>query len=1196
MGRRLPLVGGLIVLGLLARPGAPALAETLPDYFFGTAAVPPNLHNNEVLSRFITPQSLVFLTVDTTNWPGSDLALPGVKVNNHGKGFFTVTTLDNSSASSGVPFNYVVFNSRKTGPYTLGQGTVPRGHPNVGITDSAVTANSIILLTVDISTIPGDAVVPGLKVNNHGAGFFTVTTLDLSTAATDIPFNYLVIDDPACFAACTGKVPTGSVNVGISSQDVNATAAVFLTVDATRAGTTDMALRGVKVNNRGAGFFTVTTDRLVRSGSSGVPFNYVVFNPPPRWEELGPAAQSGKIWSIAADPRDWRTLYIAATGVWKSTDGGDSWTQAWDTQAAGGARAPLRDQLIMQVKFLPGSPSTLYALGFDGTVFKSTDAAVTWTRLAVPAPIVESPTKGAVLAVSEYDVKLVCSAAGLYASADGRTWSLLEPSPGPTPHPCTDVVALPGGNRLAAFRDIGVWSWDLVVGWASSALLPQQGADGAPIRVAVSGGTIVVNDDGDVWVSVNGGAFRNRLRNGAHVAASGQEGYSLSVAISPTDPNHFIAASSGAYMTFDAGASWPIPDPAIRCQDPPVVCPQLSVGQDDHELSFWSDSVVVMATDKGPRISTDRGVHWRDADTNEHVTKGPQLGEIYRWFSISSPDQFGRVLVGGAAQDLGGMFVAGNRAGFGCCSGEIGVVAISPRPSDARSTNSTTFRIYATNDIGDVLRVCNVRLPGPDYITPQGLDAGDFPSDGPGLCEDVNPKPFPGSIYQALVHPTNPDLAVAATFDGKLYRSIAGSGGKRWQRLPISTPTMATDGPALALWFDPSGALYAGYDSGRILRVQEPFGAAPRVTANAQPRNVPGTRVAAIVGRRPAGGPTEVYAAFSEQILRSIDDGATWSDITDPRIAADVGAGTEIVGLALDPAYPFLYAATGHFEWLNRFGGTPHVWRTAIRPQGSYVWFDLSQGLPEGARITNIKSSPNVGLYISTFGRGIWWRRDVAAVPPLSGVNRPDDGAVAIGARQDFVTTCSYPTGWKHIHTLDFKLAMGLGPEEGQPVALWVEYVQERNVMRFYDPDSDTWSEGTPGSAGVLTSRFARLDLAQSAAHGLGPMDPTVELTWSVTLLQPASEGPLQQYLQVTDDLGNTTSWDRVGSFNVDPSLQPPQPPRSASSGSGSKCGCSAARQDGPFPKSLGTLALLAAVMMLWRCRAPRACCRTSAG
>jgi hypothetical protein len=85
-----------------------------------------------------------------------------------------------------------------------------------------------------------------------------------------------------------------------------------------------------------------------------------------------------------------------------------------------------------------------------------------------------------------------------------------------------------------------------------------------------------------------------------------------------------------------------------------------------------------------------------------------------------------------------------------------------------------------------------------------------------------------------------------------------------------------------------------------------------------------------------------------------------------------------------------------------------------------------------------------------------------------------------------------------------------------------VQFDQDRNRIRFYDPDSQTWSAGAPGAALVLASRAAALDLAGARVQGAGPTGPSVAITWAVTFraaaVQQVDKQYYQQFLQITPD------------------------------------------------------------------------------
>lgn len=175
--------------------------------------------------------------------------------------------------------------------------------------------------------------------------------------------------------------------------------------------------------------------------------------------------------------------------------------------------------------------------------------------------------------------------------------------------------------------------------------------------------------------------------------------------------------------------------------------------------------------------------------------------------------------------------------------------------------------------------------------------------------------------------------------------------------------------------------------------------------------------------------------------------------------------------------------------------------------------------------------------------------------PPDSGVNNPSSGSSRVGQTQVFTTTCSDSDGWHNIQTIDFVIAKHRirdnGDEDrderdrdnnddndaddadGRKVALWVQFDENRNVIRFYNPDLQTWTEGVPGANVVLSSRFADLYLSGTSIQGSGPTGSSVQITWTVVFKRDAVKNNYKQFLKITDDSGLSTGFDRVGSWSV---------------------------------------------------------------
>ncbi|HEX7332698.1 MAG TPA: hypothetical protein VF290_14440, partial [Pyrinomonadaceae bacterium] len=146
------------------------------------------------------------------------------------------------------------------------------------------------------------------------------------------------------------------------------------------------------------------------------------------WQSIGPGNVGGRTRALLVDPVNPDVMYAAAVagGIWKTTNGGNSWS-------------PLNDFLaniaVNSMAFDPSNSNTIYAgtgEGFfnaDGVrgagIFKSTDAGATWTRLSATASnanfffvndIVVSPSNGQNV--------YAATRTGVFRSLDGgSTWT-----------------------------------------------------------------------------------------------------------------------------------------------------------------------------------------------------------------------------------------------------------------------------------------------------------------------------------------------------------------------------------------------------------------------------------------------------------------------------------------------------------------------------------------------------------------------------------------------------------------------------------------------------------------------------------------------------------------------------------------------------------------------------------------------------
>ena len=153
----------------------------------------------------------------------------------------------------------------------------------------------------------------------------------------------------------------------------------------------------------------------------------------------GPNPSAGRVTAIAVDPRDKDTVYagVSEGGVWKSTNGGQSW-------------APLTDgELSMAVGAIaidPANPDTIYAgtgesnnsgdSYYGAGILKSTNGGANWTQLAGPFVGVAGGAHIGALAVfpAQTDILLAGvsfgGSSGIWRSVDGAvSWSRVSAEP-----------------------------------------------------------------------------------------------------------------------------------------------------------------------------------------------------------------------------------------------------------------------------------------------------------------------------------------------------------------------------------------------------------------------------------------------------------------------------------------------------------------------------------------------------------------------------------------------------------------------------------------------------------------------------------------------------------------------------------------------------------------------------------------------
>ncbi|MFH1688341.1 MAG: glycosyl hydrolase [bacterium] len=259
------------------------------------------------------------------------------------------------------------------------------------------------------------------------------------------------------------------------------------------------------------------------------------------WQQAGPTNIPGRITDLAVHQSQPNTIYAAAAagGVFRTVDGGTSWTAVFDSTGV---------QSMGAIAIHPTRPNILYAGtgeanasgdSYEGTgVYKSTDYGQSWTHLGLDS----SYHIGRILIDPEYPETVFVAAVGklfgtnpergLYRSTDGgSTWEQklsLNDSTG-----CVDVAIHPGtGTMFAAMWERWRGPRERIVGGWSSGLYRS-------------------TDRGDTWTLLGNGlpAPSSTLgRIGVTVDPNSNTVY----AIFCNHPGSFI----GVYKSTNLGNSW----------------------------------------------------------------------------------------------------------------------------------------------------------------------------------------------------------------------------------------------------------------------------------------------------------------------------------------------------------------------------------------------------------------------------------------------------------------------------------------------------------------------------------------------------------------------------------------------------------------------------------------------------------------
>ncbi len=367
--------------------------------------------------------------------------------------------------------------------------------------------------------------------------------------------------------------------------------------------------------------------------------NNIITSRDANWTQLGPNSSTsgyhgiGRINCIAFHPSDNDTYWVgtAAGGLWKTSDGGSSWTVLNE----GTAVLAVSDILIPDDY---ANSHTIYIATGDRDhwdnnsvgVLKSTDEGLTWNSTGLTYSVANGKmVNKLIIDPNNNQIIIAATKDGVYKTTDGgTTWNTqlsserfidLEYKPG-------DFSTLYAGTRYGG----EIWrSTDGGINWSMI-----KNTDGKRVELAVSPNNpnvvyalIAASDNGlkGVYKSTNSGASFSLAYNSKNLLgwnsdggdSGGQGWYDLSLAVNPADADMVFVGGVNTWKSTDGASSFSIANhwSGNGAQ---------AVHADKHRLRYRSNGDIFECNDGGVYISTDDGANWTDK------TNGMQISQMYK--------------------------------------------------------------------------------------------------------------------------------------------------------------------------------------------------------------------------------------------------------------------------------------------------------------------------------------------------------------------------------------------------------------------------------------------------------------------------------------------------------------------------------------------------------------------------------------
>ena len=667
------------------------------------------------------------------------------------------------------------------------------------------------------------------------------------------------------------------------------------------------------------------------------------------WMEMGPSPMTmgswqmgkvaGRVDAIEPVPGDSNTIYLgaAAGGVWKTTDGGVSWTSIFDdigTLTIGSiyVESGHTDHVWVGTGEHMANCVSYFGLG----LFKSEDGGQTFTAKNGSGGATLDLSYISGIAVHRTNPQIVmaggngyCSngsmlTGGLFRSIDGgSTWTELMS------HNITELVMHPTNDDIfyaavagSGSGDDGVWMT------SNSGANWQKISSGLPSSFSRLRLVISLSQPSTlfalVYPSASGSALYRTVNSGTNWtlqnsnACEGQCSYNQCLAIHPTNPDRLIVGSVRFAETNNAGTSLTYLVSGWGSSQ--------KVHQDTHVLEFDPDNGnrFWVGGDGGLWRTDDGGVNYANLNSDLNITQ---------FYDIAVDPGDSQKVLGGAQDNSCSMTQGAKVWDLTVVSGDGFMNMIDPR------TPQTVYQTSYPSQGPSIARSYNGGVGGWTWLNGTGLSSGD---------------PWPWVTPMAISG--NPDGTATHLFVGsnRIYRSD--NDGNSWTAMAGSS-ILAGGYFRVVVTHIEKGKLevYGGSSSGQIFKTDDALAGTVQwdnISSNYAASNV--TDIAVTPGDHKWLFATSGHFGVNNQLYRSGDQGQSWQPVGDgiPNIPANT--------VAVDP-----------LDSLRVFVGTDIGVYVSTDRGDTFV--PMMNGMPLGNVISDLEidDSPYT-LTAGTYGRGAW--------------------------------------------------------------------------------------------------------------------------------------------------------------------------------------------------------------------------------